>query len=244
MKKAIAVVLSVVYYFCFAVLLLLFHPIQWIALKTGGYAWHKATVTALNFFLVHIHLLLANRVTFRNIERIPKDVPLIVVSNHQSMNDIPAFFWYLRRFHPKFVAKKELGKGIPSVSINLRHGGSVLIDRKDSKQSIPAIIGFAEYIEQNSYAAVIFPEGTRSFTGKPKKFSANGLKMLMKHAPSSVVVPVVINNSWKLLRYGGFPMEIGLRISFEVLEPIPTGLADFDTIFHSVEEQICAKVVV
>jgi 1-acyl-sn-glycerol-3-phosphate acyltransferase len=33
-----------------------------------------------------------------------------------------------------------LGKGIPSVSFNLRHGGSALIDRKDSKQAIPEII--------------------------------------------------------------------------------------------------------
>jgi 1-acyl-sn-glycerol-3-phosphate acyltransferase len=45
----------------------------------------------------------------------------------------------LRDFHCKFVSKKELGKGIPSVSYNLRHGGSALIDRKDPKQAIPEI---------------------------------------------------------------------------------------------------------
>jgi 1-acyl-sn-glycerol-3-phosphate acyltransferase len=39
-----------------------------------------------------------------------------------------------------------LGKGT-QVSFNLRHGGSALIDRKDSKQAIPEIIKL-EYIEK------------------------------------------------------------------------------------------------
>jgi 1-acyl-sn-glycerol-3-phosphate acyltransferase len=73
------------------------------------------------------------------IERVPKNVPIIFVSNHQSMYDIIAMIWFLRRFHCKFVSKKEL-EGIPSIS-NLRHGGSALIDRKDPKQAIPAIKG-------------------------------------------------------------------------------------------------------
>jgi 1-acyl-sn-glycerol-3-phosphate acyltransferase len=78
------------------------------------------------------------------------------------MYDIIGIIWYLRRFHTKFVSKKELGKGIPSVSFNLRHGGSVLIDRKDPKQAIPAIKGLSEYIEKHKRSAVIFPEGTRA----------------------------------------------------------------------------------
>ena len=63
----------------------------------------------------------------------------MIVANHQSMNDIPPIIWYLRKHHPKFVSKMELGKGIPSVSYNLVHGGSVLIDRKNSKQAIGQI---------------------------------------------------------------------------------------------------------
>ena len=51
------------------------------------------------------------------------------------MYDISPIMWYLRKHHVKFVAKKELGKGIPSVSYNLRHGGSILIDRKKPTSS-------------------------------------------------------------------------------------------------------------
>ena len=97
----------------------------------------------MNFIFVRLTNLLGTTFKFENIESVPKNVPIIFVSNHQSMYDIIAMIWYLRRFHCKFVSKKELGKGIPSISFNLRHGGSVLIDRKDPKQAIPAIKGLA-----------------------------------------------------------------------------------------------------
>ena len=126
----------------------------------------------------------------------------------------------MRKHHPKFVSKIELGKGIPSVSYNLRHGGSVLIDRKDSKQALTAIAKLGNYIEQHNRSAVIFPEGTRSRTGQPKKFQPTGLKILMKNAPSALVVPISINNSWKMLKYGKFPNGIGNHLTFEVHRPI------------------------
>lgn len=114
----------------------------------------------------------------------------------------------------------ELGKGIPSVSYNLRHGGSVLINRKDSKQSLTQIAKLGAYIEKHKRAAVIFPEGTRSKTGTPKKFHTTGLKVLIKKAPSAVIVPISINNSWKMLKYGKFPYGLGNHITFEVHKPL------------------------
>src|SRR5690606_40331004 len=86
-------------------------------------------------------------------------VPLILVSNHQSMLDISPLEFYLSDFHPKFISKIELGKGIPSVSYNLQKGGSVLIDRKDPRQALPEIKKLAQYIEKHKRSAVIFPEG-------------------------------------------------------------------------------------
>ena len=144
------------------------------------------------------------------------DRPHIIVSNHQSMYDIPPIIWYMRRLHPKFISKKELGKGIPSVSYNLRHGGSVLIDRKNSKKSLNAIKGFGSYLSQYKRSGVIFPEGTRSKNGKIKAFHQNGLKALLQSCPEAIVVPVSINNSWKLQQWGMFPLPIGKKINFKV----------------------------
>jgi 1-acyl-sn-glycerol-3-phosphate acyltransferase len=163
---------------------------------------------------------------------------LIFVSNHQSLYDIVAMIWYLRRFHCKFVSKIELGKGIPSVSYNLRHGGSVLIDRKDPKQAIPVIKGLSEYIEKNTRSAVIFPEGTRSKTGKPKEFAQSGLKILCKYAPSAYVVPITINNSWKMVKYGFFPLGLGNHLTFTIHKPLAVSEFSFAELMEKTESEV------
>ncbi len=139
MEKFISYPITVVYYLCFLLLLCIFHPIQWICLNIFGYQAHKKSVDYLNLGLIRCTHILGTTYKIQNRELAPKGVPVIIVANHQSMYDIPPIIWFLRRLHPKFISKKELGKRIPSVSYNLRHGGSVLIDRKDPKQSLPAI---------------------------------------------------------------------------------------------------------
>ncbi len=243
LKKIISYPLSVLYYLCFGLTLLFFHPLQWLGLKIGGYKGHQFMVNGLNLTLIRCLHILGARITFKNNYQIPKDKPLIIVTNHQSLNDIPTISWYLRKNHPKFVAKQELGKGIPSVSFNLRNGGSALIDRKNPKQALTVLKSLGQYIEKNNYSAVIFPEGTRSRNGKPKRFSENGLKMLVKYAPSAVIIPITINNSWKFLKYGGFPMYTGVHLTFDVHEPIEAKSLKFPDLFEKVEQTIKNAVV-
>ena len=238
MQKIISYPVSIIYYLAFGLCLVIFHPIQWICLNVFGYQAHKKSVDYLNFFLTKATNLLGTTYHFQNVNRIPKGVPIIFVANHQSLYDIVGIIWYLRRFHPKFVSKKELGKGIPSVSYNLRHGGSVLIDRKDPKQALPAIKSLGEYIEKHRRAAVIFPEGTRSKTGEPKRFSENGLKILCKYAPSAYVVPISINNSWKMVRYGQFPMGLGNRLQFTIHEPMAIKDFSFPELMEKTEKAV------
>jgi 1-acyl-sn-glycerol-3-phosphate acyltransferase len=238
MEKIISYPISVIYYLLFGLTLVIFHPVQWICLNIFGYQAHKKSVDYMNFIFVKLTNLLGTSYKFENIEGMPKNVPIIFVSNHQSMYDIIAMIWYLRRFHCKFVSKKELGKGIPSVSFNLRHGGSVLIDRKDPKQAIPAIKGLGDYIEKHHRAAVIFPEGTRSKTGKPKEFAQTGLKILCKSTPSAYVVPVSINNSWKMVKYGFFPLGLGNRLTFVLHKPLAVSEYDFAELMAKTESEV------
>ncbi|MGL2993008.1 lysophospholipid acyltransferase family protein [Flavobacterium sp. TSSA_36] len=242
MQKIISYPISILYYLCFGLCLVLFHPIQWLCLNCFGYQAHKKSVDYLNFFLVRCTNLLGTTYQFENLDRIPKNVPLIIVANHQSMYDIIAMIWYMRRCHCKFVSKKELGSGIPSVSYNLRHGGSVLIDRKDPKQAIPTIKGLSEYIEKHTRSAVIFPEGTRSRTGKPKEFAQSGLKILCKYAPSAYVVPISINNSWKMVRFGAFPMGLGNRLRFTIHEPLAVKDYPFEELIQKTESAVTGAI--
>ena len=163
---------------------------------------------------------------------------MIFVSNHQSTFDIPPFIWLFRKHHPKFVSKIELGKGIPSVSFNLRHGGAALINRKDPKQALAALGTFAKNLRSNTWGAIIFPEGTRSRNGKPKKFATNGLKMITKYNPDAYIVPVTINNSWKVFKYGKYPFGLGSPITFTTHKPIKIDTLPFDELMQQTETAI------
>ena len=238
MQKIISYPLSVLYAIVFLFWLLIFHPIQLVCYHIFGYNAHRISVAVLNFFLLRTAHILGTTYFLAGRENLPKNKPLILVCNHQSMHDIIPIIWFLRNVHPKFISKKELGKGIPSVSLNLRIGGSALIDRKDGKQALAEIKKAGEYINSTNRSMVIFPEGTRSKTGKPKEFATNGLKMLYKFAPDAYFVPISINNSWKMNRFGQFPLGLGTKITFQIHEPLKISDYSFDEIFVKTEEII------
>jgi 1-acyl-sn-glycerol-3-phosphate acyltransferase len=124
------------------------------------------------------------------------------------------------------------------VSYNLRKGGAALINRKDPKQAIGALVEFSKRIKQNKWGAIIFPEGTRSKTGKPKKFSTNGLKVITKFNKEGYVVPLTINNSWKVFKYGKFPLGLGSPITIITHEPIKIDSMPFDELLAKTESVI------
>lgn len=217
----------------------MFHVIQWLALNLFGYQAHKQSVIILQFCLMRCLNILGTRFSINNPYKLPTDKPLIIVSNHQSMFDIPPIFWYFSKHHPKFISKIELSRGIPSISYNLKHGKNALVDRKNPIQSINSIKKFAKDIQKNNWSAVIFAEGTRSRTGEPKPFKRKGLFTLFEDIPNAIIVPLTINNSWKLYRYGKFPMGLGTHLKYTVHKPIDlTTIEDQDQLIDTIEKQI------
>ncbi len=210
--KILSYPFSVVFYLCFGLSIVIFHGLQWVGFNVFGYKGHKMMVEGLQWFLMRCLNILGTRHSFTITEKIPENVPLIIVSNHQSMWDIPPIIWYLRKYHPKFISKKELGKGIPSISYNLRHGGSVLIDRKDPLQATQQIVKIGQYAQKYNRSVVIYPEGTRSRDGYPKPWKKRGLQTLIKEMPDAYLLPVTVSNSWKLQRYGAFPIPLGTHL--------------------------------
>lgn len=243
MQKILSYPLSAVYYLLLGLTLVIFHPIQWLCLNLFGYTAHKKSVDALCFFLVANTYVLGTRYKIEGLEKLPKNEALIIAANHQSFYDITTIAWFLRKVHIKFISKIELGKGIPSISYNLTHGGSVLINRKDPKQSLTAVRKIAEYIEENKRTAVIFPEGTRSKTGEPKPFAESGLKILCKYAPSAYMVPVTVNNSWKMTKWGSFPLGLGNKIIITIHDPLLVKDYAFADIFEKTEKAVVDDIV-
>ncbi len=236
--KLISYPLSVIHYLVFGLLLVIFHPIQWLAFNLFGKNAHRAIVVIMNIGLTWSLFFLFSRVKFINKYKIPKNAPIIIVSNHQSTYDIPPIYRYFSKTFPNFVSKMELGKGIPSVSYNLRHGDNVLIDRSDPRQAIQTLMKFGEKIEKENLTAVIFPEGTRSKIAIPKPFRESGFKMMVKKAPSSYVIPLSINNSWRLVRKGSFPLGVGIKVTMEAHEPIKSDSMPFAALLDKTEGTI------
>ena len=224
MNKLLGYVFSPLFYLAFFLSLVVFHPIQWVCYRFFGYRAHKISVDALNFFLTYSDLFLLSSVSFKNEQKLPTDRPIIFVSNHQSMYDIPALIWFLRKYHVKFISKIELTKGIPSISFNLKYGGGANIDRKDSKQAISEIIKLGRRMKDNNWSTMIFPEGTRSKDGHLKHFQVGGIATLLKVVPNALIVPIAIENSWKIVKYGTYPLRVGEQLRWTVLTPIePNG---------------------
>ena len=238
MQKLLGYILSPFHYLAFGLLLLIFHPIQWLCLKLGGYNAHKKSVDILNGLLVSTYYILGNRVRFKNKPNLPKDRSIIFIANHQSMYDIPPIIYFLRKHHAKFISKIELAKGIPSISFNLKHGGAANIDRQDSKQSLREILKLAQNMKTRTWSAVIFPEGTRSKSSRVKPFAVGGVATLLKKVPDALVVPIAISGSWEMVKYGSFPLNTFRPLSWTVLEPIEAAGRDASDVVREAEDCI------
>ena len=238
MKTLLSAILTPIFFLVFGLILALFHPIQVIARNIFGAKSHDKTVFVLNFWLMKALHILGVRYSFRNFKKLPKDVPVIIICNHQSMWDIPTLIWKFRAHRPKFVAKKELAKGIPSISYNLRNGGSVSIDRKDPKGAVLKIKGFAKLVKENCFAVCIFPEGTRSRNGKIKPFKVAGVKTLMDEIPEALVVPVAIKNTGIIDNNGKFLKNVGVRVSFTQLESRTLNLENLESELIAINAEI------
>lgn len=242
MRKLFGYFLGPIFYLFFFFFLCVFQPIQWICYRFFGYSAHKKSVDLLNFFLTYCNLILCNSVSFNHQQELPGNRPIIFVANHQSMYDIPGMIWFLRRYHPKFISKIELTKGIPSISFNLKYGGGANIDRKDSKQSVAEIIKLGRRMKENNWSCVIFAEGTRAKDGLVKNFHVGGIATLLKVVPDAIVVPVAIENSWKIVKYGKFPLNTGNSIRWTVLPEVAKEDRNAEEITKTAEQAIKTKL--
>ncbi len=242
MSKLLGYIFTPLFYFLFFGFLCVFQPIQWICFKFFGYKAHKVSVDVLNFFLTYSNWSLFNSVTFINDQNLQINRPIIFVANHQSTYDIPGLIWYLRKYQPKFISKIELTKNIPSISYNLRVGGGANIDRKDSKQAVSELIKLGRRMKENNWSAIIFAEGTRAKDGKLKPFQVGGIATLLKVVPDAMVVPIAIENSWKIVRYGMYPLTAFNPIRWTILAPVDQRDKNPEEIVKVAENAIRAKL--
>lgn len=174
------------------------------------------TMAALQRTLLAVFSISRVRFEVEGLDKFNPSGGYLFISNHQSMYDVPIFGGILIRNFPKYVAKRSLARGIPSISLNLRRGGNALIDRGERTLAMAAITQMAEDCQSRDVSAVIFPEGTRSRDGSLGPYRLGGFVALMDGAPDLAIVPTVIDGSWMVFKNNMFPVPFGtdVRVAF------------------------------
>ncbi|MCU0448024.1 MAG: 1-acyl-sn-glycerol-3-phosphate acyltransferase [Microscillaceae bacterium] len=231
MRKIVDWLTTIIFIVLFLIVMGLCDIFERLAYYLLGMRAHQQVLYALQIALIQLLRLTGHPIKLNtNGYKMPTNRPLIVISNHQSIFDIPFKFWLFRRNVPKFVAKKEL-KNALAAGFHLQVGGHALIDRKDKDQALQAIAELGKRIEQNNWAAIIYPEGSRSRDGILKEFKPAGFYKLLANAPSALIVPVAIEGSWQLVKNKMFPVPFGAKCEITVLEPLePQQLSGADII--------------
>ncbi|MDR2056715.1 MAG: 1-acyl-sn-glycerol-3-phosphate acyltransferase [Dysgonamonadaceae bacterium] len=149
-------------------------------------------------------------------EKLNKKQSYVFVSNHQSIYDIFLIYGYLGQ-PIKWVMKQSLRK-IPLVGFACEKAGFIFVD-SSSPQAAARTVREAEERLKNGASIAIFPEGSRTRTGKINAFKKGAYQMALDL--KLPIVPVTINGSYEVMSVHSFfihPHKMELIIH----EPIPT----------------------
>ena len=158
--------------------------------------------------------LLFIKVKITGLEKLDPKKSYVIAANHQSIYDIFVVYGWLPMIF-KWVMKAELRK-IPLVGKACESAGHIFIDRKNpvaAKKSLDK----AEAQLRNGVSVVVFPEGTRTYTGQIGKFKKGAFRMATDlHLP---IVPVTLRGCFERLPRNGFIITPG-TIEMIVHEPV------------------------
>ena len=177
-----------------------------------------------------IFFILGVQLNIKGLENVPKNEPLVVVSNHRSFLDIAIMFGVVP-VNLYFVAKEELKK-MPFIGWFMMATGMIFIDRSDRKKSMISLDKAGKLVNKGKNV-ILFPEGTRSKEGEIAQFK-RGAFILVKKAKVRIL-PVlhegtadVWNKDRFKLKSGRVDVKIGFPIGAEEYTKMNvTDLADF-----------------
>ncbi len=235
-------ILTIPFLLAFAATLLLFDAPQRLA-RIFGQRPQEIVAGWLQICLVQTFRITGMRLIVEKSPLIEEGGAYLIIANHQSLFDIPIIGATLFSNFPKYVSKRELARWLPSISYNLRRGGNAIIERGDRGQATQAIRRLGAEAQRRRVSAVIYPEGTRSRTGKLRRFRKPGTIALMESAPDLPIVPVTIDGAWNLLAHNLFPVPFRSVVRLHIGDPIPRSEDEcHDALFEESRERIEKKL--
>lgn len=146
----------------------------------------------------------------------PSDETFVVMSNHQSLYDIPVMYQTLCGRRLRMVAKTELFR-VPIWSRAMRESGMIELDRSDRRAALESLKRAGEQIRSGTNVWIA-PEGTRSRTGILGPFKSGGFHMALEARVR--ILPITIENSFRVMSANSLLMTPNLTIRVVVHEPI------------------------
>ena len=148
-------------------------------------------------------------------ERLDKKQSYIFISNHQGMYDI--FLIYGHIGQPiKWVMKQSLRK-IPFVGLACEKAGFIFVDNS-SPQAAARTIRQAEEKLKDGASIAIFPEGSRTRTGKMGVFKKGAYQMALDL--KLPIVPITINGSYNVMPINSYRIN-PQKLEMIIHDPIP-----------------------
>ena len=159
----------------------------------------KLFQTAAHLWTRFLALFSGIPVKVSGLENIPRDKAVLFAANHQGFADIVAVLAYLPVGF-RFVIKKELFK-IPVFAWVLKNAGYLSVDRKSALGAHRMVENIVEIIKAGE-SVLIFPEGTRTKTGKLGQFRRGSLVPALKS--KAPIIPIAISGSFNILPPGSW----------------------------------------
>jgi 1-acyl-sn-glycerol-3-phosphate acyltransferase len=148
-------------------------------------------------------------------EKLNKKQSYIFISNHQGAYDIFLIFGHIGQ-PIKWVMKQSLRK-IPFVGFACEKAGFIFVDNS-SPQAAAKTIRFAEEKLKNGASIAIFPEGSRTRTGKMGTFKKGAYQMALDL--KLPIVPITINGSYEVMPIGSYLIH-PCKMELIIHDPIP-----------------------
>jgi 1-acyl-sn-glycerol-3-phosphate acyltransferase len=154
------------------------------------------------------------QITITGREKLDPKQTYVVVSNHQSLADIPVISYL--KLNTKWLAKASLFR-FPVVGWMMRISGDIPVERSDRQDSAKAKLQCAHYLRQGC-SVVFFPEGTRSRDGEVLPFKDGPFSLAIQEHIR--VLPLVVDGSGSALPRNTWMFGPTSHIRLQVLEPV------------------------
>ena len=148
----------------------------------------------------------------------------VFIANHQGAFDIFLVYGFLNQ-NIKWVQKQSL-RNIPFVGYASEKAGHVFVDNSSVVARIATIKKAKEKLEAGT-SMVIFPEGSRTETGKMTRFKRGAYQIAIDM--KLPIVPMTINGAYDVLKIGSANLKIGRKMELIIYPPVSTdSLSDSD----------------